>query len=222
MSRALLYLVAAAVTLFGLAAVVSAARLACAVSRSRIRLLAGALLLSYAAALVLRPSVWPLSDLAVLAGAVGGLLLLEGGLQTPPAVVAFLAVAAVVDCVSFSGGFTHLLMERYRTGANDWLLYLSLAIPVQGHAIPIVGIGDLFIGGSAATALLRLGYPPAVVMGTIAAGLMAALAYGIWRGGAPAVPFLAVAVFVLIWRRSVSSVPSRAPGAAVLDNGCRG
>jgi len=221
MSRPLLYLVAAAATLIGLAAVVSAARIAGPVSPFRKRLLAAALLLAYAAGLVLRPSAWPLSDLAVLAGAVGGVLLLEGALQTPAAVVAFLAVAAVVDCFSFAGGFTHVLLERYRTGANDWLLYLSLALPVRGHAIPIVGIGDLFIGGSAATALLRLGLRPAVVLGTIATGLLGALAYGIWRGGAPAVPFLAVAVFVLVWRHSARPPARRAGSTAVLDNGCR-
>jgi hypothetical protein len=29
-----------------------------------------------------------------------------------------------------------------------------------------------------------------------------ALAYGLWRGGAPALPFIAVAVLFLVWRHS--------------------
>ena len=187
-------------TLGGLAAVVWAARLAGAVSPSRRRLLAFALLLTYGATLMLRPSAWPVIDLAVLAGAVGGVLLLEGGLQTPAAVAVFLGVAAVVDLLSFSGGFTHILIQRYAAGSGNLLLYLCLVMPVHGRAIPIVGIGDLFVGGAAATALLRLGLRPAAVTGTITAGLVSALAYGLWRGGAPALPFIAVAVFFLVWR----------------------
>jgi len=141
-------------------------------------------------------------DLAVLAGAVAGVLLIEGGLQTPASVAVFLAVAAVVDLLSFSGGFTHILIQRYSVGSGNLLLYLCLVMPVHGRIIPIVGIGDLFVGGAAAAALLRLGLRPAAVMGTMAAGLLSALASGLWRGGAPALPFIAVAVFFLVWRHS--------------------
>jgi len=202
MSRSLFSALAAAVTVGGLAVVVWAARLAGAISPSRRRLLAGALLLTYGAAVMLRPSAWPVIDLAVLVGAVGGVLLIEGGLQTPGAVAVFLGVAAVVDLLSFSGGFTHVLIERYRGGSGNLLLYLCLVMPVHGRALPIVGIGDLFVGGAAATALLRLGLRPAAVLGTIAIGLLSALAYGLLRGGAPALPFIAVAVFFLVWRHS--------------------
>jgi hypothetical protein len=202
MSRSLFSALAAAVTVGGLAVVVWAARLAGAISPSRRRLLAGALLLTYGAAVMLRPSAWPVIDLAVLVGAVGGVLLIEGGLQTPGAVAVFLGVAAVVDLLSFSGGFTHVLIERYRGGSGNLLLYLCLVMPVHGRTLPIVGIGDLFVGGAAATALLRLGLRPAAVLGTIAIGLLSALAYGLLRGGAPALPFIAVAVFFLVWRHS--------------------
>ncbi len=169
------------------------------------------MLLTYGAALVLRPSAWPVIDLAVLAGAVGGVLLIEGGLQTPAAVAVILGVAAVVDLLSFSGGFTHVLIERYRGDSGNLLLYLCLVMPVHGRVIPIVGIGDLFVGGAASAALLRLGLRPAAVMGTIAIGLLSALAYGLWRGGAPALPFIAVAVFFLVWRtRAGRARPLRA------------
>jgi hypothetical protein len=200
MSRSLFSVLAAVVTVGGLAAVVWASRLAGTISPSRRKLLAGALLLTYGAAVFLRPSPWPVIDLAVLAGAVGGVLLIEGGLRTPASVAVFLAVAAVVDLLSFSGGFTRILIQRHAAGSGNLLLYLCLVMPVHGHAIPIVGIGDLFVGGAAATALLRLGLRPAAVMGMIAVGLLSALAYGLWRGGAPALPFIAVAVFFLVWR----------------------
>ncbi len=114
----------------------------------------------------------------------------------------FLGVAAVVDIVSMSGGVSRMLIEQYRDGTSELLLYLTLVAPIRGRAIPIVGIGDLLVGGAAATALLRLGLRPVAVMGAIAIGLLSALAYGLWRGGAPAVPFIAVAVLVLVWHHS--------------------
>ncbi|MCP5100399.1 MAG: hypothetical protein GY943_33025 [Chloroflexi bacterium] len=104
-----------------------------------------------------------------------------------------------------SGGLSHAIIERYQDGTSDLLLYLTLVVPINGRLIPIVGISDLFLGGSAATALIRLGLKPVAAIGAIAIGLLGALAYGIWQGGAPALPFIAVAVFLLVWRTSVGS-----------------
>ena len=193
---------ATGITLGGLAAVVWSARLCSRVGPLRSRHLAGAFLLFYGVVLVLQPSAWPVINFAVLTGAVGGVLLLEGGLRSPGAVAVFLGVAAVVDIVSMSGGVSRMLIEQYRDGTSELLLYLTLVAPIRGRAIPIVGIGDLLVGGAAATALLRLGLRPVAVMGAIAIGLLSALAYGVWRGGAPAVPFIAVAVLVLVWHHS--------------------
>lgn len=222
MSRSLFSVLAAAVTLGGLVAVVSAARLIRSVAPSWTRPLAGSFLLSYCAVLVLRPSAWPVMDLAVLTGAGGGVLLLEGGLRTPGAVAAFLAVAAIVDILSTSGGVSRMIVERYRDGSSDLLLYLTLVVPIRDRAVPIVGIGDLLIGGAAATALLRLGLRPGVVMGTIAVGLLSALAYGLWRGGAPAVPFIAIAVFLLVLRHRTRRPVPPASDAATAGEPCRG
>ena len=204
-SRSLFSLLAAGVTLGGLAAVVWAARIVLRVVPSRTRALGGLFLLCYGAALVLRPSDWAVIDLAVLVGAIGGVLLIEGGLRTPGAVAVFLCVAAVVDVVSMSGGLSRMLVERYRDGTSDMLLYLTLVAPIRGRAIPIVGIGDLLVGGTAAAALLRLGLRPVTVIGTISIGLLSALAYGLWRGGAPALPFIAVAVLLLVRWHSIRS-----------------
>ena len=207
MSRSLFSALAAAATVAGFAAVVWIARLAAAVPPSRRRLLACGLLAAYGLALAFRPAAWMAIDLAVLAGAIGGAILLEGILATPPSVAVFLTVAGVVDFLSMSGGLSRILVERYRTGAGDLLVYLCLVAPIRGHAIPIVGVSDLWLAGGAAIALLRLKLRPLAVMGTISAGFLGALAYGLWRGGAPALPFLAVAVWLLVWRHSVALRP---------------
>jgi hypothetical protein len=222
MSRSLFAILAAFVTLGGLGAVVWTARLVPRMAHPWTTALATGLLLTYATALVLRPAAWPVMDLAVLTGAVGGVLLLERGLRTPAAVAAFLGVAGLVDILSVSGGVSRMLIERYREGTSDLLLYLTLVVPIRGRVIPIVGIGDLLVGGAAAAALFRLGLRPVAVAGTFAVGLLTALAYGLWRGGAPAVPFIAAAVFVLVWRHSIEPTGQSGEGRATLGEPCRG
>lgn len=222
MSRSLFSILAAFVTLGGLAAVVGAARVVPRVALTRAKNVAVALLLAYAAVLVIRPPGWPLSNLAVLIGSVGGVLMLERGLRTPGAVAVFLIVAALVDLFSFSGGLTRALIEGYREGTSDLLLYLTLAVPIGGRVVPIVGIVDLLVGGAAAVALLRLGLRPVAVMGTFVVGLLTALAYGLWRGGAPAVPFIAGAVLFLVWRHSMRRTVQPGPAPSSLAEPCRG
>jgi len=203
MSRSLFSVLAAAITLGGLAIVVSAARLILRFRPRQTNLMAAIFLFVYGAVLVLRPAPWPIIDVAVLAGAAGGALLIQAGLRSPGSVAVFLAVAAAVDLVSMSGGLSRILIEKYRTGASDTLLYLTLVAPIRGRVVPIVGIGDLLVGGAAAVALIRLGLRPLAVMGAISVGLLAALMYGLWRGGAPALPFVAGAVVPLVlWHLS--------------------
>jgi hypothetical protein len=223
MSYSLFSFLAAAATVGGFAAVVGASRLvsARAHSRKQKRLFAGALLLIYGAALAFRPSGWVAIDLAGLAGAVGGVVWVEGGFPTPASVAVFLAVAGIVDYLSMSAGVSKVIVERYRAGTGNLLVYLGLVVPVRGHAIPVVGLSDLFIAGAAAVALVRLKLRPVAVMGTMVAGFLSALAYGLWRGGTPAVPFLAVAVALLVWRHSSRSAVRGSPGTPASYQGCR-
>jgi hypothetical protein len=202
MSLWLFSALAAAVTVAGFAIVVWFSSVARRMPPWRKRLLAFGLLASYAAVLVFRPMAWPFIDLGVLAGAIGGVLLIEGGLQTAAAVAVFLSVAAIVDVLSMAGGLSRIMIEGFRTGSSRLLLYVALVSPVRGSTIPIVGISDLFVGGSAAVALLRLRLRPMEVMGTISAGFLAAVAYGLWRGPTPALPFLSLAVWLLFWRHA--------------------
>src|ERR1039458_7213968 len=106
MSYSLFSALAAVVTVAGFTAVVRISRMALAIPPRKRRLLACGLLSAYAAALLFRPAAWPLIDLAVLAGAVGGVLLLEGSLATPVSVAVFLTVAGAVDFFSTFGGLT--------------------------------------------------------------------------------------------------------------------
>jgi len=204
MSLWLFSALAAAVTVAGFATVVWMSRLAGRTPPSQRRWLAFGLVTAYAAELIFRPPGWPVIDLAVLAGAIGGVILFEGGLQTAAAIVVFVTVAGLIDFISMmsGGGLSRALLEHYKAGTNSLLLYLALVWPVRGHIIPIVGISDLFIGGSAAAALMRIKLPPLAVMLTMSAALLIALAVGLWRGGAPALPFLAAAVWLLVWRHS--------------------
>ena len=199
MTRSVFSALAAFVIFTGLVLVVSAARRL----RRRLPVQATAVaigcLTAYAIAVIARPGLWPVPNLAVLVGAIGAVMLLERGLGTASSVAVFLAVAAVVDIASVSGGLSRALIEGYRAGTSDILLYLTLSVPVRGRIIPIVGIGDLMVGGAAAVALLRLGFRWRAVMGTISVGLLGALTYGLWRGPAPALPFIAVAVFGWLW-----------------------
>jgi len=203
MSLSLFTALSAAAALAGFAAVVWIARLAGRIPPRWRRLAACGLVAAYGITLACRPAAWPLIDLAVLAGAVGCTVLLAGALGPPVSVAVFLTVAGVVDFVSMSAGVSHVLVERYVAGKSDLLAYLCLVAPIRGHIVPIVGASDLFVSGSAAASLLRSKLRPAPVMGTFAAGLLGAVAWGFWRRAAvPVVPFLAVAVWLLVWRHS--------------------
>ncbi len=220
MSPSLFAALAAGITMAGLALVVAGARLVGRSLPAQAKLLAAFCLVAYGLSLVVRPSSWWMLDLSVLTGAVGGVLLFQAGLRTPGAVAVFVAVAAAVDVWSMSGGLSRLLVERYRAGASDLLLYLALVARIRGHTVPVIGIGDLLVGGSAAVALLRLRLPPAQVAGGLAIGLLSALACGLWWGGAPALPFIAVAVLVVVWRNPHYSSKRRQPHTQPSSDPC--
>lgn len=197
---------ATAVTLGGSLSVLAAARLVAARAPEDGRSVAVILLLAYGLGLLVRPDVWLLSDLLVLAGAVGGALLLARALTTSGSVVVFLLVAAIVDFLSVSGGLTRLIIEQFQQGRGDLLRYLALVVPIGGQVTPIIGITDLALAAGAGVALLELGFRRAAVVGALCLGLLAALVVAFSLGPTPALPFLATAVMALIafqkWWRS--------------------
>ena len=154
----------------------------------------------YGALLWLRPTSWWTIDLAVVAGAIGGALLLQATMRSRIAVATFVVTAAAVDLLSVSGGLTKAVVDSYRAGGSDLLLYLTLVAPSEGSVRPIIGVGDLLVGGAAGAALLRTTESPARVLCALAAGLGTALAVGLWRGGVAALPFIAVACLLALSR----------------------
>src|SRR5512146_1348375 len=92
--------VAVLVTLAGVLVVLACARIVAARAPHASRHIALACLALYAAVLLTRPGSWPLIDVAVLLGGIGGALLLERTLPNLASVAAFVAVAAVVDMLS--------------------------------------------------------------------------------------------------------------------------
>jgi hypothetical protein len=207
MSRGAFAVLAAFVTLTGVGVVI-ALTLAAQRWRARRRLVAAAFGV-FGAAVALQAPWWAV-DLAVLLAAVAGALLLERALTTAGSVGAFVTVAALVDLFSMSRGPSRAIVEAYRRGSSDLLLYLALSVPIGHRMAPIVGVGDLLVAGTAGVALIRLGYRTGVVLGAIAAGLMCALVYGLMRGGAPALPFVAPALIALVVAGR-SGRPHRAP-----------
>lgn len=194
------------VTVAGFATVVWFSRLAARIPRPRKIWLAFTLLALYAATVALHPSAWLVIDMAELAGAVGGVILVEGALQSQRAVAVFLTTAAVADAVSMAGGISKTLIDGFRGGSSHALEYLALLVPVHGSVAAIIGITDLFLTGTAAVALMRLKLGRVAVFGTVVCGLLTALATGLWLGPMPAIPFVAAAAWILLTVQAPTSL----------------
>jgi hypothetical protein len=201
MTRTVFMAYSSVITLAGATAVIVGALAIERRTRTAVKLFVWISMALFALALIVRPSAWWMSDAAVLIAATGGALLLSPGLRSPGSVIIFLTVASVVDLVSFSGGVTRWIVDDYQSGSSTLLLYLTLTAPVGGRILPIVGIGDLVVAGTAALALTRLRFGLPTLLLAISGGLVAALAYGIQFRGAPAVPFIALVLGIVVWYR---------------------
>lgn len=194
------FVLATSVMIAALAVVVAAAHGAARLPPTVQAWVVVAALLGYGLVIILRPSGWALIDATVLAAAAGGALLLARWLPNPTSILVFLAVAAVADVLSVSGGPTATILEGHRAGQSDLLFYLTVVIPLEGRTVPIVGVGDLVVGGAVAIALLRQNHRAGAVLGTVALGLVLALGYALWRGSsAAAIPWMAATVALLVW-----------------------
>lgn len=156
-----------------------------------------------------------LADFALLAFACCIGFVLGRGIGSPGAAVAFLVTAATVDVISFATGVTRALLRGYVSGRSHALEHLSLTLPLLGHAVPVIGIGDLMLLAATVGILRRLGHGavPAILLPTLP--FVLALAAGLLLGtGVPALPFLAVVVGVFLTRgpdRIRGAVPLQAP-----------
>ncbi len=189
---------------FAVCLLAAAALFAVTAQTSRLRpaplLAATALVLTgYAAVLVTRPDGWLRADVVVLVVAVAlgsslGLLI-----DSRVALASFCLAASVADVVSFYTGPTAELLERYRSGANDLLLYLCLSLPIQDTLRPIIGIGDLFILAAIYFVFHRLGHRGVAAFAAPVAGLLVALGVGVAVGGIFGVPFVAATTLAYLW-----------------------
>ena len=164
--------------------------------------------LTYVLVLRVEPSWWWVSNAAVIAMAVVVGAMLGSTLHSRAAVVAFCVAAAVVDVLSFSGGLTRTIVESYRSGDSRLLAYLSVAFPVGGSVRPIVGIGDLVIVAGLFAGFGHLRFSGWLPFAVPVGGLLLALGLGLAIGGAPALPFIAVATVVYVLSRWNQTLPS--------------
>jgi hypothetical protein len=156
--------------------------------------LAVAMLVAYAAVLIAQPPSLLASNLAVLLAAVAAGTLIGRSLGQRGAIVAFCITIAVVDLFSFGGGLTRTIIDNYREGSSNLLVYLVVTVRTQGQTIPVVGVGDLLMLSALYLGLRGIGRPGGQVVALLLGSLGVALVVGLIWGGAPALPFLAAAV----------------------------
>jgi len=156
------------------------------------------ILVLYGLLLYFRPSNLLLSNAIVLAVTTIGGTLIGIGITTRGAVVSFSIAASLADIMSFTVGPTRILQDRFGGAINSLITYLTLTITVRGHVAPLIGIGDLMILSAYFVALRELGYSPWIAFGAPVIGVIVALLVGLVFGGAFGIPFMAVAVVVLL------------------------
>lgn len=147
-----------------------------------------------------------LSNIMVLLGA--GLIGWLIGRTTPglEGLLGIITFAAVMDVYSFYFGKTGEIIEASSKG-DQWLQYLSFSVPFQGAVQPIVGVGDLVFIFAAYYMLTRQEEPVILYLLPLL-GLEAALVVGLIIGGAPALPFMAVALYLTWWFKRRSGKPA--------------
>lgn len=160
--------------------------------------LAAALLAVYGGLLVVRAEGWYLVDVVVVAASGAAGVLVARLVPSRPALVSFCVVAAIVDVMSFSGGFTAAIVEAHRSGTSDLLRYLAISAPSAGAVRPAVGIGDLIIVATAFSAMTRLGYSTLAAAGGPSLGLIVAVPVAFWSGGIWGIPFIAAGTLIAL------------------------
>ncbi len=191
-------------------------------SRTRM-LVTGLAVLSYAAVLFWKPDLWFVSDTAVLAAGLTIGMLIGSSLGSGGAIVTFCVTVAIVDTVSFSGGFTKVIIESYAAGESHALIFLTIAVPFEGAVRPIIGIGDLVILTALFSGFSRVGHggwQPFVVP---VAGLLLALGLGLVVGFVPAMPFIsATTIAYMLWWMKRNPVRSKSTHAASENSSMKG
>ena len=141
----------------------------------------------YALALWLKPDNLWLLNAAILLAAFGIGHLISRLVPGPPALIAFLITAAIIDVFSFSGGLTRQLINQ-----PSLLRYLAITLPLDGRQVAVMGVGDLVIFAAAYTVLRKSGFSKILAYLAPVVGLLLAILIGSFIGGVYAIPFIAV------------------------------
>ncbi len=186
------------VTLASGAATLAATAAAARLGRSQRTRLAVAVLALYGLVLIVRPPSPLASNVAVLLAAVGVGVLVGRTLSSRGAIIAFCITIALVDLLSFGGGLTRMIIDNYREGSSNLLVYLAVTVRSQGQTVPVVGVGDMAVLAALYQGLRGVGQPTSRVVVVLLGALGSALMIGLAVGGAPALPILAVSVIAAL------------------------
>lgn len=186
-------------------------RLTVKLERRRLQIAFAVALVAYLLLFVLRPSIWPLSDVLVMLVSVLLGSYISGSLTTPSSIVAFCITASIADIISFSGGVSAKIMTDYAQGKSPFLQYLAVSLPLGGIVAPLIGLGDIIILSSIFYAFAKIGYRGLASFLFPLAGLLIALTVGFLVGGIFALPFISATTILYLWlqsRNSTSAAPA--------------
>lgn len=168
-------------------------------ARPQAMAVAGGWLAVEAVLLLLRPNSLGASNLLVLGSAVAGALLLAPTVRSRGALVALAVTASLVDVISFLSGPTRWILDADLSETHGMIRYLAVSVPYGGHVVPAVGIGDLLLFGVFFLGLEERGTPRWLSLTVLTVGLLVALGFGLWLGGAFGIPFMAAGTLILLF-----------------------
>lgn len=173
-----------------------AARFLSSLSRSRQNLVLAFSFLGALALATFQTNVATTNCLVLVTALAAGILL-SRTVGSVGALVTLLVVAGVVDFVSAQAGPSRWIVAQARQARGVPLLqFLAVSIPLKGKIVPVIGVGDLMFFTVCVAALTRAGWTGAQALAAPLAGLLTALAVGLWAGFTPALPFVAAAVML--------------------------
>ena len=150
------------------------------------------------------------SNCFVLAGALVAGTLLSRQIGSVGALATMLVVAAIVDVISVHGGPSRWLVEQAQQARGVPVLqFLAISFRLRGRLVPVIGVGDLMFFTAVVSAVRRIGWSEISALVVPLAGILSALAVGLFTGFTPALPFLAGAVLLCAHGGNRSGLASR-------------
>lgn len=146
----------------------------------------------YLSLLATRPGVPALAGALVVAAAIALGVVLALMVRSAVALASFCLAASAADLISTTSGITRQLVDAAARGDGDLLLYLVVSAPAAGRWLPVIGIADLAVAATIIQVLRGLGSGRRAAVAVPGAGLLVALVLGLFLGGVPGVPWIAL------------------------------